>query len=91
MPTLVLKQVQGNQQHETQRLVAMIAFVDLVDRRPDRTVLHLVDGLHGRFLGTIQKVHYFVVDAVATRFPRGANFFHVVSGTLQQTILPTKF
>ena len=91
MPTLVLKQVQGNQQYETQRLVAMIAFVNLVDRGPDGTVLHLVDCLQALFLGIIQKVHYLVEDAVATRFPRGANFFHVVSGTLQQTILPTKF
>ena len=58
MPTLVLKQVQGNQQYETQRLVAMIAFVDLVDRGPDGTVLHLVDCLQALFLGIIQEIHH---------------------------------
>ena len=58
MPTLVLKQVQGNQQYETQRLVAMIAFVNLVDRGPDGTVLHLVDCLQALFLGIIQEIHH---------------------------------
>lgn len=84
MPTPALKQVQGNQQHETQRLVAMIAFVYLVDRRPDRTVLHLVDCFQALFLGTIQKVHYLVEDAVAARLPRGRDVFNVVCGAFQQ-------
>ena len=60
MPTLVLKQVQGNQQHETQRLVAVVAFVDLVDRGPDGTVLHLVDCLQALFLGIIQKTYRWI-------------------------------
>lgn len=84
MPTPALKQVQGNQQHETLRLVAMIAFVYLVNRRPYGTVLHLVDCLHGLLFGAIQEVHHLVVDAVAARLPRGRDVFEIVCGTLQQ-------